>query len=149
MSDLCLNLLTRINTAAGDAPLDRIWSLDLWLASLARIKAIHRLEERADYQRFDLVFDAGRAQPDRVSVERHRRENAVEVVHLVPPPGVKGLTATWWTEPAQGAVLFARRRILLAEDDYSPALARKMFGLLRENVETLIAAKRRPSCALA
>lgn len=139
MPDLCLNLLTKIETPAGTDPLDRIWSLDLWLASLARVKSVENIVERGkDYQRFDLVFDADRPVPDRVTVERHRRETAVDVVHLVPPPGITELRATWWTEAEQGDVLFAKRRMLLDEVAYGPALGRKMFGILRENLETLV-----------
>ena len=147
MPDLWLNLLTRINTPAGIAPLDRIWSLDLWLASLARVKSVENVVEKGrDYQRFDLIFDADRPVPDRVTVERYRRENAVDVVHLVPPPGLNALRATWWTEAAQGDVLFAKRSMLLDETGYSPTLGRKMFALLRENLETLVG---EPSCVPA
>jgi hypothetical protein len=138
MPDLCLTLLTKIEVPVGSAPLERIWSLDLWLSALRRVKAVKIHEETADYQRFDLVFDAGCAELDHVSVERHRHPGLVDVVHLRPPPGINALSATWWTEPGQGAVLFAKRRILIDESNYTPALARKMFRLLRENLETLV-----------
>ena len=138
MSELCLNLLTKIVVPAGSAPLEQIWSVDHWLSSLPRVISMDCQADTADYQRFDLVFDADRPSPDRITVERRRYPDAIDVVHLSPPPGVNSLRATWWTDSSQRDVLFAKRCILLDESEYSPALARKMFSLLRENLELLI-----------
>jgi len=138
MDELCLNLLTRVRVSAGLDPLERIWSLEHWLASLDRVKAVTCHADLPDYQSFCLVFDAGRSTPDRVEVERFRRDKEIEVVHRVPPPGIQALSALWWTEEDQGNVLFAKRKILLDEKAYSPAVACKMFGMLRENLEKLL-----------
>ncbi|MCC4107179.1 hypothetical protein [Serratia ureilytica] len=143
MSELCLNLLTRQRVPQGIDPLMRIWSLDHWLGALDRVCGIQRLEESADRQRFILHFDAGRPEPDRVEVERTRSDARISVIHRIPPPGIRALSAEWWTEAEHPGVLFVCRRMLMDDAVYSPAMARNMFGLLRENIGKLIG---RPSC---
>lgn len=138
MSDLCLNLVTKQKVPLGVEPLALIWSLDHWVSTLDRVCDIRCLEESAVKQRFILHFDAGRSEPDCVEVERRRFDNRICVIHLVPPPGINALSADWWTETESPGVLFACRRMLLDENTYSPAMARSMFGLLRENIDRLI-----------
>ena len=138
MSEICLNLLTRLEIDGTFDPLDRIWSLEHWFNSLDRVRHVDCQQESNDYQRFELWFDAGITEPDRVQVERFRRDREIEVVHLVPPPGIKALSARWWTDVTQTGLIFARRKVLIDEASYSPALAQKMFTLLRENLQTLM-----------
>ena len=138
MSDICLNLLTRFELTDDVDPLDRIWSLEHWIRSLDRVQGVDCQHDCNDYQRFELLFDAGLSQPDRVQVERFRRDREIEVVHLVPPPGIKALSARWWTDATQAGLIFARRKVLIDHADYTPALARKMFTLLRENLQKLM-----------
>lgn len=135
---VCLNLLTKIPVAEGLDPLARIWSLDHWLASLDRVLSVKTLINEATHQRFELIFDAGHREADHVVVERFYRKNSIEVIHLVAPPGIKALTAEWWVDENQDNVLFAKRKILIDEDKYTPVLAKKMFVLLRENIEALL-----------
>lgn len=138
MSDLCLNLVTRQQVPFGVEPLALIWSLEHWVNTLDRVCGLRCLEESAIRQRFILHFDAGRSEPDCVEVERHRFDNLIRVTHRVPPPGIHSLSADWWTEAEHPGVLFACRRMLLDENAYSPAMARNMFGVLRENIERLM-----------
>lgn len=121
----------------------RIWSLEHWLNALERVCSIQRLEESAYRQRFILHFDAGRPTPDQVEVERTRSDSRISVTHRIPPPGIQSLSAEWWTEAEYPGILFVCRRMLMDEAVYSPAMARNMFGLLRENIDKLIG---RPSC---
>ncbi len=138
MPDLCLNLVTKQDVPLGSVPLAQIWSLDHWLSALDRVCGISRISESAVRQHFILFFAAGRSEPDRVEVERIRLSDRIRVTHLVPPPNVLALSAEWWTEAAHPGVLFASRRILIEEDAYSPDMARKMFTLLRENIDRLV-----------
>lgn len=138
MSEVCLNLLTKIEYSEHIDPLERIWSLDHWCKSLDRVKGILKKEDVIDYQRFELIFDAGRDQPDHIEVERFRRQNEIEVNHITPPPGINALSAKWWVSPEQGNILFAKRKIFLDSSAYTPILARNMFFLLRTNLEKLI-----------
>ncbi|WP_045959223.1 hypothetical protein [Xenorhabdus poinarii] len=137
MPDLCLNLITKQNVAPGSDPLAKIWSLDHWLNTLDRVCDIDRISESATRQHFILFFNANRSEPDRVEVERVRSDNRICVTHLIPPPNVLALNAEWWTENTHPNVLFANRRLLIEEDTYSPDIARKMFALLRENMDRL------------
>lgn len=143
MSELCLNLLTKQRVRHGVEPLALIWSLDHWLGSLERVCGIQRIEESAVRQRFILHFDADRPEADRVEVERTRTDSRISVIHLIPPPGIQALSADWWTEAEYPGILFVCRRMLIDEAAYTPTMARKMFGLLRENVGKLM---ERPSC---
>ena len=138
MSEVCLNLLTKINVPINFDPLDKIWSLEHWVNSLDRVRQIKCKDSSDIYQRFSLLFNADLSTPDLVEVERFRRENEIEVIHLVPPPGIKALSAKWWIEKEEKRVLFARRKLLIDESIYTPALAIKMFNLLRENIENLM-----------
>jgi hypothetical protein len=138
MADVCLNLLTKIEYSEQIDPLENIWSLQHWCKNLDRVKAISKKEETQNYQRFELIFDADRDQPDCVEIERFRRKNEIEVKHIIPPPGIHALSAKWWICPEQGNILFAKRKILIDASAYTPVLARKMFFLLRANLEKLI-----------
>lgn len=138
MADVCLNLLTKIEYSKQIDPLENIWSLQHWCKSLDRVKAIYIKEETPNYQRFELFFDADRDQPDCVEVERFRCENEIEVKHIIPPPSINALSAKWWVCPEQGNILFVKRKILIDSSAYTPVLARKMFFLLRANLEKLI-----------
>ncbi|EOC5340564.1 TPA: hypothetical protein RUZ21_003548 [Vibrio cholerae] len=122
----------------GVKPLDRIWSLENWQKSLNRVQQVIQKKSSDEYQRFELVFDAGLPTPDLVEVERYRRDEEIEVIHLVPPPGIKSLSAKWWVENEDQARLFARRKVLIDESEYTPEQARKMFRILRENMEYLM-----------
>lgn len=137
MAELSLSLLTRQAVKPGSSPLVQIWSLDHWLNSLDRVCGIRRISVNAERQHFILQFDAGRAKPDQVEVERLRLPDRIRVIHRVPPPGVLALSAQWWTEATHPDVLFASRNLLVDEDAYSPAMARSMFALLRENLNKL------------
>lgn len=143
MSEVCLNILTKQRVPQGVDPLIRIWSLEHWLKALERVCGIQLLEESASRQCFILHFDAGRPSPDQVEVERTRSDSRISVTHRIPPPGIKSLSAEWWTEPEYPGILFVCRRMLMDEAVYSPAMARNMFGLLRENIDKLTG---QPSC---
>ncbi len=138
MSDICLNLVTCMVIPEGLRPLDRIWSLEHWQKSLNRVQRVVQKKSSDEYQRFELVFDAGLLTPDLVEVERYRREKEIEVTHLVPPPGIKELSAKWWVESKNQDRIFARRKVIIDESEYTPAKARKMFRILRENMEFLM-----------
>lgn len=138
MSEVCLNLLTKIQFSPKIDPLERIWSLEHWSKSLDRVKNISRKNESNNYQRFEMVFDAENDVYDCIEIERFRHKNEIEVYHLVPPPNINHLTAKWWIDPEQGNYLFAKRKILLDSSVYTPILAQKMFLLLRANLEKLV-----------
>ncbi|OVZ94949.1 hypothetical protein CBW54_00610 [Yersinia kristensenii] len=137
MPELSLSLVTKQEVSLDSAPLDKIWSLDHWLSALDRVCGIKRISESAVRQHFILFFDADRPEPDQVEVERIRSVDKIRVTHLIPPPNVIALSAEWWTEAAHPGVLFASRHLLIEEDMYSPDMARKMFTLLRENIDRL------------
>lgn len=137
MSEVCLSLVTKQKVSSGPGSLAQIWSLDHWLSALDRVCGINRISESAVRQHFTLIFDADRQKPDHVEVERIRLADRIKVTHLIPPPNVLALSAEWWTETAHPGVLFANRHILIEEDVYTPHTARKMFSLLRENIDRL------------
>lgn len=138
MSEICLNLVTKQKVPSGPGSLAQIWSLDHWLSALDRVCGINRISESAVLQHFNLFFDADRPEPDQVEVERIRFADRIKVTHLIPPPNVLALSAEWWTETKHPNVLFASRHLLIEEDVYTPDMARKMFSLLRENIDRLI-----------
>lgn len=138
MGEICLNLLTKIEYSEHTDPLANIWSLAHWSKSLERVKKIDIKQDTLNYQRFVLFFDADRNKPDCVEIERFRYQNEIEVHHIIPPPDINALSAKWWMSPEQGNILFAKRKILIDDTIYTPLLAKKMFTLLRENLEKLI-----------
>lgn len=146
MTEVCLHLLTKIDVFSEGDPLDLIWRIDNWINSLDRVIDISVLLDEEHRQRFSLTFDAGRDIPDQVQVERVRTESAIQVNHLVPPPGIKSLSAVWWCEANAKRVLFARRTILMEQSNYSPEKARHMFHILRENLLKLVGQEQ---CSLA
>ncbi|MFK7874169.1 MAG: hypothetical protein AB8B71_00095 [Paracoccaceae bacterium] len=138
MPDLCLNLLTKITVPDAQNALDQIWSLDHWAASLDRVLDVKVEEATQTRQVFELRFDAGREVPDTVRVERFRKNGEIGVVHTTPPPGITALSAVWWSEPEHPGVIFAKRKINMRPNDYTPQIARHMFGLLKENLHRLV-----------
>jgi hypothetical protein len=137
MTALALNLLTKVGVAPGSEPLARIWSLDNWTASLKRVRSLRVIAQSADHQLFDLVFDAGGAAPDRIRVERRRREAGIDVRHLEPPPGVAALSGRWELA-GRGNVLLAHRSLLLEAGRCDPASIRRTLRVLRENLIDLL-----------
>lgn len=141
MPDICLNLLTKQNFCLGSSPLEKLWPLDNWLNNLKRVCGINLIFENATRQHFILYFDTGRAEPDRVEVERIRMSEKIKVVHLVPPAYLLALSGEWWIEASHPGILFVSRRILIEEALYTPEIAREMFKLLRENLTILMGEK--------
>jgi hypothetical protein len=138
VSDVSPDLLAKIEVEAGEAALNRIWSLDNWAARVDRVMSLRVLEQTADYQLFDLAFDAGRATPDDVRVERRRRPDCIDVRHLAPPPGILDLSGRWWRRADQDGVLFAHRRVLFGARRCDPHSARAMLETLRETLLRLV-----------
>ena len=138
MTDMCLNLLTSQQVQSGPDALEKIWSLDNWVKSIGRVKKVLVLVDLPDHQSFRLWFDAGRPELDEVEVERFFKEGAIYVVHLIPPPGIHSLSATWWAENNTEKTIFARRQIIMDEASYTAELGQKMFGLLKENFSKLL-----------
>ena len=138
MTEMCLHLLTKMEIDDEGDPLDRIWRIDNWINSLDRVIDIHVSLNEAYRQRFSLTFDAGRKIPDQVEVERIRTESAIQVNHLVPPPGIKSLSAIWWCEVNKKKELFARRTMLMDQHNFSSDRVRQMFYILRENLTMLV-----------
>ncbi len=142
MTEVCLHLLTKTEVPGTGDPLDRIWLIDNWVKSLDRVLDVKIWIDEGHKQRFTLTFDSGRDTPDQVEVERIRTESVIQVNHIVPPPGIRALSAVWWHEAGAEKRLFARRTILMDQRDYSADKARHMFGILRENLLKLVEQKR-------
>lgn len=138
LTEVCLHLLTKAEVPGTDDPLDRIWQIDNWVRSLNRVIDIRVQMEDARRQRFSLTFDGGRDFPDQIEVERVRTERAIQVIHVVPPPEIKSLSAVWWSEVSTKRQIFARRTIVMEQCNYSPGKARHMFSILRENLLKLV-----------
>jgi hypothetical protein len=136
--EVCLHLLTKMAVPADSDPIGRIWSIGNWVASLNRVIDIRVSLDSDMQQRFSLTFDAGRDVPDLVEVERIRTASAIQVNHLVPPPGIKTLSARWWCEGSSKKEVFARRTIVMDKCNYSADKAVHMFRILRENVLKLL-----------
>lgn len=146
MTDLCLNIMTKICVPVASDSLDQIWLIDNWIESLDRVLDVKVWVDDGRHQRFSMTFDAGRNTPDQIEVERIRTESAIRVTHIVPPPGIRALSAVWWQMAGVDEQLFARRTILMDQCDYTEKKARHMFGLLRENLIKLLGQDR---CGLA
>lgn len=146
MSEVCLHLLTKVNVPRGSDPLDQIWCIDNWISSLDRVLDINVSLDSEHRQLFSLTFDAGRDVPDCVEVERIRTESAIQVKHLVPPPGIKALSAIWWCEENEKKEIFVRRTILMDKNNFSAEKARHMFVILKENLFKLVG---REQCNIA
>lgn len=138
MSEVCLHLLTKVDVPIESEPLDKVWSIANWISSLDRVIDINISLDSENRQLFVLTFDAGRGIPDQVEVERIRTKSAIQVNHLVPPPGIKTLSAIWWCEENIKKELFARRTIVMNQCDFSADKARFMFKILRENILKLV-----------
>lgn len=138
MTEVCLHLLTKVDVLGECDPLDHIWRINNWINSLDRVIDIRVSLDEEYRQRFLLTFDAGRDAPDQVEVERIRTKNEIQVNHLVSPPGIRSLSAVWWCEINARKELFARRTILMDQNNYSPEKARHMFSILRENLLKLV-----------
>lgn len=138
MPDVCLNLLTGQRVFSGTLALERIWSLNNWLSSVGRVKNVDISVDTPDRQIFRLCFDADRAQPDEIEVERLFKGSSIEVIHRVPPPGICSLSARWWAEDSNQGMVYARRKIIMKRTDYSPEIGRKMFRLMKENLSSLL-----------
>lgn len=136
--EVCLHLLTKMVVPADSDPIERIWSIDNWVASLDRVIDIRVSLDSDLRQRFTLTFDAGRDVSDLVEVERIRTAAEIEVTHLVPPPGIKTLSARWWCEGISKKEVFARRTIVMDKGSYSADKAIHMFRILRENLLKLV-----------
>ncbi|GAA4666764.1 hypothetical protein [Bartonella pachyuromydis] len=137
MSEICLSFLTRQKTSLKGNILDKIWSLDNWLSTLERVHNVQIISENSTYQHFILYFDADNSQLDRVEVERIYTSGCIEVTHLIPPPGILSLKGKWWVNEQHPYEIFASRQILLEKKRFTLSLAKKMFALLRENLEKL------------
>jgi len=141
MDEVCLHLLTKVDVPIKSDPLDKIWSIDNWIASLNRVIDVNVYLDNAQRQLFLLTFDAGRDVPDQVEVERIRTRNVIQVKHLVPPPGLKALSALWWCEENAKKELFARRTIVMDKCNFSNEKTMRMFRILRENTLKLVGHK--------
>lgn len=137
-SEVCLHLLTKVDVPRESDPLDQVWSIDNWISSLDRVIDINVSLDSEHRQLFLLTFDAGRDVPDQVEVERIRTKSAIQVKHLVPPPGLNALSALWWCEESAKKELFARRTIVMDQCNFSEDKARHMFRILRENILKLV-----------
>ncbi len=138
MAQATFNFLTKARTGSRARALERIWNLETWLATVPRVLSVDVVVDEPALQTFELQFDAGNDVPDEVMVRRQRLDNEITVEHLVPPPGVEALKASWWVCDDGPAIVYAHRQIVLKEGQASAAKLRQIQAILKENLVSLI-----------
>lgn len=139
MQDATFNFMTKAQTLDRSWAMERIWDLDNWLSTLDRVKQIKVRSDSSEEQLFELHFDAGRDQLDVVLVRRTRSKNRITVDHLIPPPGIVSLSATWWVTADGPPTVYAHRKITMAEGHATPDALRNIQSILNANLAALIA----------
>lgn len=132
------NFITKAPTVSRARAMERIWCLETWLATVPRVQCVEVLIDKPALQLFELQFDAGNDVPDEVMVRRVRQGNKITVEHLVPPPGVKTLKASWWVCDTGPATVYAHRQIVLKDGQATAAKLRQIQSILKENLACLV-----------
>ncbi|MEO9820938.1 MAG: hypothetical protein ABJQ34_13690 [Paracoccaceae bacterium] len=138
MQDATFNFMTKAATEDRMLAMEQIWDLDHWLSALERVKKVNVRSESEDEQLFELYFDAGREKADVVLVRRTRAKNRITVEHLIPPPGIVSLYATWWVTEEGPPMVYAHRKITMENGQATPDALRKVQFILKENLAALI-----------
>lgn len=138
MSDVTFNFLTKEPIGNCSDALERVWSVSHWVNTLDRVKQAYLQEESDDRQLLELQFDSGGETVDKVTVLRTRTEDCIQVVHLVPPPGIDALSGAWWVDPQFPDTLYASRRMTMTPEQATVTRARNVCQILRENMSALL-----------